>query len=162
LSATGSGRPQGIVLRHFAHRVARLGARGAVAGVRYRRTRAQAPHPVSRRQDARASRSGRDPRAFPRARGGPARGRERGGGREGGSRPDDGARNRRGPADRRGVRRSALPRGRSVFSAFLIASFILAAVAPLNPNTALFFAAFLPQFMNAEASVSSRASRSAR
>jgi len=39
-----------------------------------------------------------------------------------------------------------------VFSAFLIASFILAVVALLNPKTAIFFAAFLPQFMNAEAS----------
>ena len=39
-----------------------------------------------------------------------------------------------------------------MFSAFLIASFILAVVALLNPKTAIFFLASLPQFMNAEAS----------
>jgi len=49
-----------------------------------------------------------------------------------------------------------------VFSAFLIASFILAVVALLNPKTAIFFAAFLPQFMNAEASAIVQTSRSAR
>ena len=53
---------------------------------------------------------------------------ESGGGREGGSRPDGGARNRRRPADRRRLRGSALPRGRAVFTAFLIASFILAVI----------------------------------
>src|SRR5262249_26155830 len=125
LSACEPGRAQGVTVRDLAHGLPRFAARGADDGLRRRRARAQAPHPVPRRPDARASGSRRGPRRLPRARGGPGRGRKRRRGRQGGARPDVSTRPGRRPVGRGRLRRPALTR-RRVFSAFLIASFILA------------------------------------